>query len=345
MSAVYVLDKKGHVLINFDYRGEVDMSIPDKFMAYIQQNDRILPNPVFQIDDWCYAYICRSSLYFLVVTCINSNVALLLSFLSSLTNLFQSYLTKLTEDEIIDNFSLVYELLDEVMDFVYPQITDPKALNQYILRNKPKDLKLQPDHVPIDSTGMITWRRADIKYPVNEVFVDVVEKVNMLAAKNGSVIHNEIVGEINMNTYLSGYPELKIGLNDTFNFGINHSQNQLDVSRNVFELEDVKFHQCVKHSQFEKDKSITFIPPDIIFKLLKYRLSSSIKPIIHIDSTIEKFNGSRIEMLIRARSQYRSQFVAHNVQIHIPVHSDVDTPKAQSTAGRMRYSPNENELI
>ena len=50
-------------------------------------------------------------------------------------------------------------------------------------------------------------------------------------------------------------------------------------------------------------------------------------------------------MLIRARTQYRPQSVAQNVQIKIPVPPDVDTPKAQCTAGRMRYSPTENALI
>jgi AP-1 complex subunit mu len=97
--------------------------------------------------------------------------------------------------------------------------------------------------------------------------------------------------------------------------------------------------------QFERHPSITFIPPDGEFNLMRYRLSAAIKPIIHIDSTIERYERSRVEMLIRARAQYRPQSVAQNVTIHIPVPPDVDTPKAQCTAGRMRYSPNDNALV
>ena len=346
MSAIYILDSKGRVLINFDYRGEVDMSIPDKFMAHIQQNDKILPNPVFRVDDWCFAYIDRASMYFVAVTRTNSNVTLLLTFLSSLAKLFEFYLDKLTAEDIIDNFSLVYELLDEVMDYGYPQLTDPQALSEYILRDKPRDLSAQPTNVPVNATGLVTWRKENLEYSVNEVFVDVIEKVNMLVAKNGAVIHNEIVGEINLATYLSGMPELRIGLNDKILFDQgDEQQHQTDVSRRVFELEDIKFHPCVKLSQFERDRSITFIPPDGEFNLMKYRLSAAIKPIIHIDSTIDRYKRSRVEMLIRARAQYRPQSVAQNVQIRVPVPPDVDTPKAQCTAGRMRYSPNDNALV
>jgi hypothetical protein len=134
MSAVYILDNKGRVLINFDDRGEVDLSIPDKFMTHIQNNDKILPNPVFRVDDWCFAYIDRASMYFVTVTRTNSNVTLLLTFLSSLVRLFEDYLGPLSADAIVDHFSLIYELFDEVMDYGYPQTLDSAALGEYSSR-------------------------------------------------------------------------------------------------------------------------------------------------------------------------------------------------------------------
>jgi hypothetical protein len=155
--------QQGRVLINFDYRGEVDLSIPDKFMAHIQTNDKILPNPVFRVDDWCFAYINRASIYFVTVTRTNSNVTLLLAFLSSLTKLFEDCLGPLSSDVIIDNFSLVYELLDEVMDHGYPQTLDSAALGDYILRDKPRDLSAQPTAVPVAATGVVSWRKEGIE--------------------------------------------------------------------------------------------------------------------------------------------------------------------------------------
>jgi AP-1 complex subunit mu len=125
MSAIFILDSKGRVLVTFDYRGEVDYTIPDKFMSYIQANDKMQPAPVFRVDDWTFLFIIRSSLYFFMVTRRNSNVAVLLAFLDSLAKLFEDYLAAdLCADAIIDNFSLIYELLDEVMDDGSPQTLD-----------------------------------------------------------------------------------------------------------------------------------------------------------------------------------------------------------------------------
>jgi AP-1 complex subunit mu len=77
------------------------------------------------------------------------------------------------------------------------------------------------------------------------------------------------------------------------------------------------------------------IPLEGEFNPMRYRPSLAIKRIIDIDSTIERNERSRVEILIRARAQYRAQSVAQNVKIHIQVPSDVGIPKAQCTAGRI----------
>jgi AP-1 complex subunit mu len=45
---------------------------------------------------------------------------------------FTEYFKSLEEESIRDNFVIIYELLDELMDFGYPQSTDPKILQSYI---------------------------------------------------------------------------------------------------------------------------------------------------------------------------------------------------------------------
>jgi AP-1 complex subunit mu len=345
MSALYVLDNKGRILITFDYRGEVDFSIPDKFMAHLQSNETSQAPPVFRIDDWTFIYVTRGTMYFFIVTRTNSNVALLICFLSSLAKLFEEFLDEnLSPELIVDNFTLIYELLDEVMDYGYPQTLDSKALSSYILREKPKDLARQPQSVPTDATGLVTWRPEGLDYNVNEVFVDVVENVNLLVGRNDAVIQNEIVGEINLTCYLSGMPELRIGLNDVVVLQ-EGSDVRTDVTRRLFELEDIKFHACVRMSQYEKDRSITFIPPDGQFNLLKYRLSSTLHPIIHVSTKVERYRGSRVELTVTAHSDFKKETVAQNVKVTVPVPPDVDTPKAQCTAGKMAYSPKDDSLV
>ena len=63
-------------------------------------------------------------------------------------------------------------------------------------------------------TGQIGWRREGIKYRRNEIFLDVLENVNLLMSPQGQVLSSHVAGRIAMKSYLSGMPECKFGLND-----------------------------------------------------------------------------------------------------------------------------------
>ena len=69
-----------------------------------------------------------------------------------------------------------------------------------------------------------------------------------------------------LNVFLSGMPELKLGLNDKFMY-----ESQGRSKAGGVELEDVKLHQCVRLFNFERDRTISFIPPDGQFELMSYR--------------------------------------------------------------------------
>ena len=63
----------------------------------------------------------------------NSNAAMILLFLHRLCQVLTDYFKELEEESIRDNFVVIYELLDEMMDFGYPQTTEPKILKEYIV--------------------------------------------------------------------------------------------------------------------------------------------------------------------------------------------------------------------
>lgn len=66
----------------------------------------------------------------------------------------------------------------------------------------------------------IVLRRPDnITYKKNEVFLDCIEKVNLLVSATGALLRSEIQGRLNVKAYLSGMPELRLGLNDKIQFG------------------------------------------------------------------------------------------------------------------------------
>ena len=117
--------------------------------------------------------------------------------------------------------------MDEMMDFGYPQVSETKVLQEFIMQqgNKSADA-VRP---PISLTKAVSWRSEGIKHKKNEIFLDVVEKLNILVASDGTVLHSEIIGAVKMKSYLSGMPELKLGLNDKIMFeqmGRNYSRGK-----------------------------------------------------------------------------------------------------------------------
>jgi hypothetical protein len=92
-------------------------------------------------------------------------------------------------------------------------------------------------------------------------------------------------------------------------------------------MEDVKFHQCVRLSRFENDRTISFIPPDGEFELMSYRLSTPVKPLIWVEAAIESHKGSRVEYMVKCKAQFKRRSTANNVEIYVPVPDDADSPK------------------
>uniref|UniRef100_A0A0D9R425 AP-1 complex subunit mu-2 n=1 Tax=Chlorocebus sabaeus TaxID=60711 RepID=A0A0D9R425_CHLSB len=252
---------------------------------------------------------------------------------------FCEYFKELEEESIRDNFVIVYELLDELMDFGFPQTTDSKILQEYITQQSNK-LETGKSRVPPTVTNAVSWRSEGIKYKKNEVFIDVIESVNLLVNANGSVLLSEIVGTIKLKVFLSGMPELRLGLNDRVLFELTGRGKNKSV-----ELEDVKFHQCVRLSRFDNDRTISFIPPDGDFELMSYRLSTQVKPLIWIESVIEKFSHSRVEIMVKAKGQFKKQSVANGVEIAVPVPSDADSPRFKTSVGSAKYVPERNVVI
>ena len=106
--------------------------------------------PLIKTDECTFAYIKHSNLYVVATTRKNSNIAMLFTLLHKICAVMQEYFKEVAfhsftwhgfvsilvwqveEESIRDNFVICYELLDELIDFGYPQTTDAKILQEYI---------------------------------------------------------------------------------------------------------------------------------------------------------------------------------------------------------------------
>lgn len=339
-SAIHFCDIKGKSLLSRDYKGDVPSNAIEHFPFILVEADEdpAQASPVVVYNDVNYCYITHSNLYLVALTKNNSNVAQVFLFLHKLVQVLTDYFKELEEESIRDNFVVIYELLDEMMDFGTPQITETKMLKEYITQRsyqlEKKMKKAQQLGPPSAITNAVSWRNEGIVYKKNEAFLDVIESVNMLINPQGKVLRSEILGKIQVKSHLSGMPDLRLGLNDKLT---NNSKG--------VEMEDVKFHQCVRLSKFESEKIITFIPPDGEFELMSYRLSTPLKPLIWVDCKINRHDNSRIEILCKVKAQIKKKSTANNVEILIPIPEDADSPKFRYSHGSMKWVPEKSVIV
>mmetsp|Transcript_8579 Transcript_8579/g.14813 ORF Transcript_8579/g.14813 Transcript_8579/m.14813 type:complete len:425 (+) Transcript_8579:9-1283(+) len=342
MQALFILDSKGKILISRNYRGVVPNNVVSRFVQRLLEDEDINLRPVMEEEGTTYLYIKHNNLILLAVVDVNASPAMILLYLYQVVEVLVMYFKQVEEESIRDNFVIVYELLDEMMDFGYPQSTDPTILQQYITQESHKLSKKKEVVVPAAVTGAVSWRPEGIKSRKNEVFLDIVESVNLLVASNGTLLRSEIVGKVNLNTHLSGMPELRLGFNDRVQW---ESTKSLSSKKGAIEMEDVTFHQCVKLSTFERDRTISFVPPDGEFQLMSYRLSTNVKPLIWIEALVERHAHSRVEYMIKAKASFKERSTANNVEIIVPVPADADTPLFKCSVGKCEYKPEIDAVV
>eukprot|EP00993_Chasmostoma_nieuportense_P000626 NODE_1577_length_1452_cov_280.558491_g1496_i0.p1 GENE.NODE_1577_length_1452_cov_280.558491_g1496_i0~~NODE_1577_length_1452_cov_280.558491_g1496_i0.p1 ORF type:complete len:437 (+),score=124.75 NODE_1577_length_1452_cov_280.558491_g1496_i0:65-1375(+) len=347
-STFYIVDMKGKPLIQRNYRNDIPQNAIEYFTQRVIDEDEANIVPVFEHNNCTFVYIRHNNIYFVMVTKLNGNISMLIAYLYRIVEVFTGYFEVVEEESIRDNFVLIYELLDEMMDFGYPQFTETNILKEYITQQafrlsilEDQETKLAAPTDTITGQGGITWRKAGIKYRKNEVFLDVVESINLLVNSTGETLHSEIHGTLKMRVHLSGMPELKLGLNDKILFD---NAGKRPKGRTV-DLEDTKFHQCVKLNRFECDRTISFVPPDGDFDLMSYRLNAKVKPMINVESQVEQHGTSRIEYMVKVKSQFKKTSTANGVEITVPVPPDADTPNFKTSTGSAKYAPEKDAII
>ena len=70
-------------------------------------------------------------------------------------------------------------------------------------------------------------------------------------------------------------PECKFGINDKLLVRESSAKGSESQQKGIA-IDDIKFHQCVRLGRFDRDRSITFIPPDGLVEIMTYRVSSNI---------------------------------------------------------------------
>lgn len=142
----------------------------------------------------------------------------MIEFLHRVVDTFEDYFNECNETIIKENYVVIYELLEEMLDNGFPLATESNVLKELI---KPPNILRSiantvtgktnfSDTLPVGSLSAIPWRRSGVKYTNNEAYFDVIEEVDAIIDKSGATVFAEIQGYIDCLVKLSGMPDLSL---------------------------------------------------------------------------------------------------------------------------------------
>lgn len=329
-------------------------SVADIFRIQVISNIDVR-SPIITLGSTSFFHLRHENLYVVAVAKNNANAALVFEFCYRMISTGRSYFGRFDEEAVKNNFVLIYELLDEILDFGFPQNSEADTLKQYITTEGFKSDRAMAEEskkITIQATGATSWRRSDVKYRKNEAFIDVIESVNLLMSTKGTVLRADVSGQILMRAYLSGTPECKFGLNDKLVLEKDQisksnpkSQAANASASSAVELDDCQFHQCVKLGKFDSDRTISFIPPDGEFELMRYRSTENVNLPFRVHPIVNEVGKTRVEYKVLVKGNFSPKLYANNVVINIPTPLNTVNVKISVATGKAKYVPAENQIV
>lgn len=173
----------------------------------------------------------------------------------------------------------------------------------------------------------------------------------------GNVLRADVDGHIQMRAYLSGTPECKFGLNDKLVI----DKNDKGISDAV-ELDDCRFHQCVSLANFDADRTISFVPPDGEFELMRfvvcrslsctpfsfdtrYRSTSNVKLPLRVIPSVTEVGTTQVQYTVTVKANFNTKLSATDVVLRIPTPLNTTSTDCKTPTGKAKYTPSENVIV
>jgi len=332
LSQLFILAPNGHTIVHKDYRGEVPKEASEVFLRTLLEKSESAP--VFCIDGVNYLCVRKNGLFFLATTVHNVSPAFIIELLTQLTKVCKDYIGVLNEESLRKNFTLIYELVDEIMDFGYPQCAATAELQAFVfnepapvssstqirlptLKSAPKTMSSRAVHKPIALRDAGRGEK-------NEIFVDVIDRISATFNASGQVRTFSIDGSIQMKSYLSGSPELHLALNDEL---VISSSGKAGYG--AIELDHVNFHECVQLDKFENERMLVLEPPHGEFVLMNFHIGSlrhEGQIPFRVTPVLSPISDYKQELRLQVRAEFAEKFHGANVKVTFTV------PKSSSGA-------------
>ncbi|CAB1439759.1 unnamed protein product [Pleuronectes platessa] len=329
---IFILSSKGDRLIYKDFRGGAGSDDVGSFYEKVTALTGDQPPVVMTHKDLNFIHVRQGGLYWVATTTHDSSPFTVVEFLNRLTALVKDYCGSLSEKLVQMNFALIYELLDEVLDYGYVQTTSSDVLKNFIqteaVSSRPFSLfdlsnvglfgaDTQQSKVAPSSAAARPIQSSREQGGKSEIFVDVIERMSVVIGSNGVVMKADVEGEIKVKCYMSSCSEMRIGLNEEFSIG----KSQLRGYGAAVRVDECSFHEAVRLDEFDSQRVLRLCPSPGEQTVMQYQLSNDLPsaPPFRLFPTVERDSGGRLLMYMKLRCDLPPKTAAINVCATVPV--------------------------
>jgi len=324
----------------------------------------------FHADGVNYLHIKASGLYFVSTTTTNVSPSLILELMHRLARVMKDYCGVLSEDALRKNSTLIYELIDETIDYGYAQTTSTEMLREHVC-NEPVEvgngmggvlMSAKVDSTKIAAGAFKATQRVEnmlkknlgvkVNFPTkaamnlmnaasvasgvnrvsssatqksvvsttsaktrDEIFVDIIEKVNVTINANGDLVTSEINGYIQVRNFLHGEDtKVKLALSEDLSIGGKGGGAGLGVL-----LDDCNFHEAANMDSFDIDRTITLRPPQGEFSLMNYRSSNDFTPPFRVVPIIDESIPYKVGVELKLCADFPAKHTCTGMVVTFPI--------------------------
>jgi AP-3 complex subunit mu len=294
LSSIYILSQSGDVIVEKHMREKLPRSVLHEYWVTSTRGGATLP-PATVFSRFSFFATALNDTFLLGVSPSDVAPILGIEILTLIARVLEQYIPELKGRSLLENFSCVYQLLEELLDYGFPLTTELHELQELVapptLENRVRamldaPLKVKASGKAGSDMQAVPWRDPTTTHQANQILFDVVEFMDVTMDPEGNVSRGQLRGVIECNCRMSGVPDVSLALSNT---------EQLD---------DVSFHRCVRFTRYEADRSIAFVPPEGFFVLGEFRCKPLLKmtPPFYVSPQVS-FNreGGRVNIMVGLR--------------------------------------------
>uniref|UniRef100_A0A672KGI6 AP-4 complex subunit mu-1-like n=1 Tax=Sinocyclocheilus grahami TaxID=75366 RepID=A0A672KGI6_SINGR len=307
ISQIFILSTKGDHLIYKDYniimkpfRGEESKDSINGFYEMVTALSGDQPPVVMSYKGLHFIHARQGGLYWVASTKTNPSPFTIIEFLNRLAALTKDYCGSLSEKSVRMNFALIYELLDEMVDFGYIQTTSTDILKNFIqteaVSSKPFSL-FDLSNVGLFGAETQQSKVAPSVAASRPIMSSRGEQYN--SKNHGVLMKADIQGEIRIKCFLPTCSEMRIGLNEELSIG----KSQLKGYSSAVRVDECRFHQAVKLDEFDTFRILKVCPSQGEQTVMQYQLCDELPcaPPFQLFPSVEKDYVNRVLIFLKLR--------------------------------------------